>query len=250
MRQIPDWAEIGEIYGCDLDQPMVDWAQENLCPPVCGVERNGFDPPLPYPDDHFDVVTAFSVFTHLGTNWAEWLLEVRRVLKPDGILIASFLDQSCAQLLSDVPYAEDEVGMSIWAYAMPGIPYVNVLHSHWWLREHWGRAFEIISIKAGSDECEPLRRLEIPGQGMVVARARPGEFSPADLEREKPDEERYIAARRHQQAMFKAESDSLKERYRESLTKLMLLEHAHDVALQEASKRPLLTKLRAVLRRN
>lgn len=250
LRQVLDWAEVGEIYGCDLDQPMVEWARENLCPPISGVDLNGFDPPLPYPDDHFDVVTAFSVFTHLGANWAEWLLEVRRVLKPDGILIASILDQSCAETLSEVPYAEDEVGMSVWAYANPDIPYVNVLHSHWWLREHWGRAFEIISIESGSNEPEGLRRLEIPGQGMVVARARSGECSPADLEREKPGEERYIAAHRHQQAMFKAEADSLKDRYRELRTKVMLLEHAHDEVLRNASNRPLLSKLRAMFARS
>lgn len=227
LRQILDWAEIGEVHGCDLDPPMVEWAQEHLCPPVAGVELNGFDPPLPYPDDHFDVVTAFSVFTHLGVNWADWLLEVRRVLKPDGILIASILDQACAERLSDVPYHEDEVGMSVWAYANPWIPYVNVLHSHWWIREHWGRAFEILSIESGSYDDDPLRAVEIPGQGLVVARARPGDLTATDLEREKPEEERYVAAHRHQQAMFKAEADRLKELYADSEIRFALLDQAH-----------------------
>jgi len=249
LRQIFDWAEVAQVHGCDLDQPMVEWARENLCPPIAGIELNGFDPPLPYPDDHFDVVTAFSVFTHLGLNWAEWLLEVRRVLKPGGLLVASILDQSCAKSLTKVPYEEDAVGMSVWAYANPTIPYVNVLHSHWWLREHWGRAFEIISIESGTYDESSLKRLEIPGQGLVVARARDVQLSLDDLEREKPGEERYIAARRHQQAMFKAEADDLKQRYLETEMRLALLEQAHAELLGHTGERSARSRLRRWLKR-
>lgn len=250
LRQTLDWAEEGEVHGCDLDRPMVEWARENLCPPVAGIELNGFDPPLPYPDDYFDVVTAFSVFTHLGVNWAKWLLEVRRVLKPGGILIASILDQSCARQLSTVPYDEDEVGMSVWAYALPGIPYVNVLHSHWWLREHWGRAFDIVSITPGDYEGERFRAVEIPGQGLVVARANGRELESDDLERENPAEDRYIAAHRHQQAMFEAEADRLKEMYDESQVRLMLLENAHAELLDATADRSLAARLRRLLGRS
>ncbi|MFM8527386.1 MAG: methyltransferase domain-containing protein [bacterium] len=249
LRQVLDWAEVGEVHGCDLDRPMVEWARGHLCPPIAGVELNGFDPPLPYPDDHFDVVTAFSVFTHLGVNWSNWLLEVRRVLKPGGVLIASILDQACARRLCEVPYAEDEVGMSVWAYALPGIPYVNVLHSHWWLREHWGRAFDIVSIDSG-DYAEGSRgAVEVPGQGLVVARANDRALEPADLERENPDEDRYIAARRHQQAMFQAEGERLKSDYHDSQIRLMLFEGAHADLLEATSDRSLSARLRRLLGR-
>lgn len=249
LRQILDWAEVAEVHGSDLDEPMVAWARENLCPPIAGIELNGFDPPLAYPDDHFDVVTAFSVFTHLGINWADWLLEVRRVLKPGGILIASILDQSCAERLTEVPYEEDGVGMSIWAYAYPEIPYVNVLHSHWWLREHWGRAFEILSIESGSYDTRRPEAVEIPGQGLVVARARDGELSAIDLEREKAGEDRYVAAHRHQQEMIKAETERLKRRYLDSEIRFALLEQSHEQVLRAASSRSLVSRLRGLLSR-
>lgn len=249
LRQILDWAEIAEVHGSDLDEPMVTWARANLSPPVAGIELNGFDPPLAYEDDYFDVVTAFSVFTHLGTNWADWLLEVRRVLKPGGILIASILDQSCAQSLTEVPYEEDAVGMSIWAYANPEIPYVNVLHSHWWLREHWGRAFEILSIEAGSyDERRP-EAVEIPGQGLVIARAKDSELTPLDLERENPGDDRYVAAHRHQQEMFRAEAESLKKRYRDSEIRFALLEESHADAVRASASRSISGRLRGLKRR-
>ncbi len=253
LRNILDWGEIAEIHGSDLDQPMAAWAEANLCPPIAGIEVNGFDPPLSYPDDHFDVVTAFSVFTHLGVNWAEWLLEVRRVLKPGGLLIASILDEACAQTLTEVPYEEDAVGMSIWAYANPTIPYVNVLHSHWWLREHWGRAFEILSIDSGSHPDESNPSHEIPGQGIILARvgteADAEELTAIDLQRERPGDDRYIAAHRHQQEMFEAEADDLKQRYRESEMRLALLEQAHTDLFERTGERSTLSRVRGLFRR-
>ncbi len=254
LRNTLDWAEIAEIHGSDLDRPMVEWAAENLCPPIAGIELNGFDPPLAYPDDHFDLVTAFSVFTHLGLNWAEWLLEVRRVLKPGGLLIASILDEACAETLTEVPYEEDAVGMSIWAYANPTIPYVNVLHSHWWLREHWGRAFEILSIDSGSHSDEPNPPHEIPGQGIVLARAgadaTASELTAIDLQRERPGDDRYIAAHRHQQEMFEAEASALKQRYREYEMRLALLEQAHGELLGVTTERSALSRARGWLKRS
>ena len=250
LRQIPDWAEAGEVFGSDVDRPMAEWAREHLCPPIADVEVNGFEPPLEFPDDHFDVVSAFSVFTHLGTNWADWLLEVRRVLKPDGLLVATILDRRCAEAITSVPYDEDSVGMSVFAYTVPEMPYINVLHSHWWIREHWGRAFEIISIDSGQEWSGFVEGGEFPQQGVVVARPRSGSFSPEDLRRNKPGEERYLDAWIHQQELFRADADRLKARFQESETKLALLEHAHREALDRLRRRSLKSRIKGLLGRS
>ena len=59
-----------------------------------------------------------------------------------------------------------------------------VFHSEWWLRTHWGRAFEIVSIE------------EDRGRSFVSLRRRDGEVSAEELERPEPGDERELAAAR------------------------------------------------------
>ena len=69
---------------------------------------NGFAPPLPLPDAHFDVVTAFSVFTHIDELDSPWLLELRRILKPGGLLDATIHDETTWQNKGRVGAASDQ----------------------------------------------------------------------------------------------------------------------------------------------
>jgi SAM-dependent methyltransferase len=80
-------AGVSELRGCDIDLEAVAWCSANLpgefssCAP---------EPPLPYEEGEIDVVFASSVFTHLGReDQSRWLSELRRVLSPDGLLVAS-----------------------------------------------------------------------------------------------------------------------------------------------------------------
>src|SRR5439155_351216 len=48
-------------------------------------------PPMPYPDGHFDAIVSCSVFSHLKRDMQHlWLAELKRVLAPGGLLLASF----------------------------------------------------------------------------------------------------------------------------------------------------------------
>ena len=48
------------------------------------------NPELPFPDDHFSAVTMLAVFEHIATDRLPQLLsQVRRVLKSDGVYIAT-----------------------------------------------------------------------------------------------------------------------------------------------------------------
>jgi SAM-dependent methyltransferase len=85
------------IHGCDHDQAMVAWCNENL--PFMDARRNELEPPLPHESDRFDLAYAFSVFTHLDRPAQRpWLEELRRVLKPgSGLLLFSTLGQRHAR---------------------------------------------------------------------------------------------------------------------------------------------------------
>jgi SAM-dependent methyltransferase len=75
-----------EFHGVDVDADAVAWCQQHLArghfianPPV---------PPLPYPDEYFDLVYCLSVFTHLDQPMQDaWLSELSRILKPGGALL-------------------------------------------------------------------------------------------------------------------------------------------------------------------
>jgi len=92
--------------GFDLHFGMVRWCRANLAPRAPGFEflhhdvgNPAFNPgpgkppmlPMPAEDGAFSLVIAFSVFTHTVQAQAEYYLrEVVRVMRPDGLLVASF----------------------------------------------------------------------------------------------------------------------------------------------------------------
>jgi SAM-dependent methyltransferase len=77
-----------EIHGSDLSPRSIEWGQRHLG--FARLQTNGLAPPLPYPDQSFDLVYALSVFTHLPEDLQQpWIDELRRVLKPGGLLLLS-----------------------------------------------------------------------------------------------------------------------------------------------------------------
>jgi ubiquinone/menaquinone biosynthesis C-methylase UbiE len=214
LRQFLDEARVAELHGSDISEEMVAWVRGNLCPPIAGVTVNGDRPPLDYPDEHFDLITAMSVFTHIADGWSEWLLEMHRILKPGGTLIATYLDSSCAGSLTPLLWDEERVGMSAFGFADPDLSWPNVLHSQWWLREHWGRAFEIARMIPGEDVTHD-NGVTWPTHGWIVLRRRAVRPTPAALEREDPDDPRYLEARRYQYELLRAEGEMLRRRRQE-----------------------------------
>ena len=66
-------------------------AEKNLLPPsVLDDSRLRFEPhsgnQLPYPDDDFDVVLSWGSLEHIAGGYLDTLSEIRRVLKPGGLL--------------------------------------------------------------------------------------------------------------------------------------------------------------------
>ncbi|MEA2450697.1 MAG: hypothetical protein QOG63_2629, partial [Thermoleophilaceae bacterium] len=147
LRHLLDEAERAEIWGCDIDAASIRWLEQNLSPPL-RVFQVGDRPPLPQRDGYFDAIWGFSVFTHIDRNWAEWLLELRRVLADDGWILLTILSEGARRLWSivagDEPWDDDRVGMAtLWPYNEWAHGGPMVFHSEWWIRSRWSRAFEI-----------------------------------------------------------------------------------------------------------
>lgn len=74
-----------QVHGCDYNRELVDWCSANLA--FMRARRTELEPPLPYRDACFDFLYAFSVFTHLSVDLAaSWLAELRRVIRPGGLM--------------------------------------------------------------------------------------------------------------------------------------------------------------------
>ena len=196
-------ARSAELWGCDIDAVSIEWMRSELDPPFHPFLSREL-PPLDLPDGFFDVVWSVSVFTHLSESWSAWLCELHRVLADDGILMASFLGPGMWQRIETGEWSEDRIGMCVLRAGQPwslGGP--TVFHSQWWLREHWGRAFEVLDIHPGTE----------PGDhGWIVLRKRPGEVGEAKLERVSGDP-REVEALRHNLELLHAEDRRLRTRY-------------------------------------
>jgi len=199
LRHFLPEAERCEFIGCDIDEPSIEWLRENFSPPlkvfVCDEE-----PGLPLPDEHVDLALAMSVFTHLTDHWAGWLAEIHRVLRPGGRFICTFLGEGMSESIAGEPWNPDRIGMNVlrpWQSWDQGGP--SVQHSEWWLRAHWGRAFEFERVEDGAR----------PGHGLLLLRKRGTPTSASRLREPEPGEPREIEALRHNVAQLSAETIAL-----------------------------------------
>jgi len=208
LRHFVPEAAIAEFMGCDIDGESVTWVQRHLCPPfVCFA--NGDVPPLPLATESLDLVYAISVFTHLAATWSAWLLEVHRVLRPGGIALLTFMGRGMYELISGQALDEDEVGMVVlkigqsWDLGGP-----MVLHSPWWIREHWGRAFDVLALRPDGFAWQAGL-----GQGIATLRKRAVSCTSVDLERP-ADDPRELASLRTNLRLVGEEASQVREALR------------------------------------
>jgi SAM-dependent methyltransferase len=195
LRQFLPEAQRGRWVGADVHQPSLAWARTALSPPV-ELARSPQAPPLPFAPESFDLVLSMSVISHLVDDWAAWMLDLRRVLAPGGLLLTTIISAGYSRTLTGEPWDETRVGMNVLGYGAPraaGGP--MILHSGWWVRAHWGRAFEILAL----EESEDLEAPEPAGRGPD---ASPGG-------RADPDEPRELRALAHNLAQTRRERAEL-----------------------------------------
>jgi SAM-dependent methyltransferase len=114
--------------GCDYNSELVDWCNANLG--FMHARKTDLQPPLPYADDSFDFLYAFSVFTHLSVQLAErWMGELARVVKPGGLVWFTIHGESYRERLLPEEQTRFDAGeIVVW---LPEIEGTNLCGAYW-----------------------------------------------------------------------------------------------------------------------
>lgn len=170
LRHLVDIATDGEAWGVDLRSSQIDWCRSQLSPPFHFL-TSSTAPHLPFEDNYFDFVYGLSVFTHITDLDDAWLMELRRVTRPAGLVFLTVMDQFIIGRVlaeeSPTPYKdwfsadverEDdldaafragaaELGRTTAMFAIGGeTALANVFHDEAHIRRSWGSVFELLEI--------------------------------------------------------------------------------------------------------
>lgn len=139
------------MSGSDIDSEAISWLQEHY-QKFGAFQTNPMAPPMAYSDDSFDLIVSVSVLTHLPEELQfEWLAEIRRLLRKDGIALLSVhgknhfgtLTQEMRDQLRDHGfYYHADAGVT------DGLPdiYKNSYHTEDYIRREWSNYFDILDI--------------------------------------------------------------------------------------------------------
>ena len=175
LRHFADETGICDVWGVDRDIPHLSWAKSNLSPPFKFVTCTAY-PHLPFEDCTFRLCYGISVFTHVIHLIDMWLMEFRRILVPGGYALFTIQDEHSWQWILEhkdwngfwSPFISKEElsnGMQHDIYALLSNENndwdsVHTFFKTKWIRQEWGRYFEIVAI-------EPLA---VDFQSIVVLR--------------------------------------------------------------------------------
>jgi SAM-dependent methyltransferase len=166
------------------------------------------EPPTDLPASSFDLIWSLGTFTRLVEGWAEWLLELRRLLAEEGRIVIGLADRERFERLTGEAWEESRMGMTV-LDAMNESPQPVIFHSEWWLQAHWGRAFGRIELV----ERDGLRHALLSGPvGEEVA--------PELLERPAEGDKRELAAANANASHLRSQVGLLAKRHRHELVEL------------------------------
>lgn len=142
-RALLAFADVGELVGVDPDERGVAWCQQRLDGRFLVSPKH---PPLPFEDDTFDVAVAVSVFTHLDEEpQLAWLRELRRILRPGGVLLASTHPSELTYMRPDLTEDEHRTLQARGFLFAPGHGRFNddgAFHTAEYLDSAWGGLYE------------------------------------------------------------------------------------------------------------
>lgn len=167
VRHFANQSKIPEVWGTDINQRHVRWLYEHLPMSVKPV-FNHCIPTLPIADSSVDIITAFSVFTHIDTFETHWLAELSRIMSDGGMCYLTVhnedtwerlrgeVDNQKNRLIQSLIKIDPAFGQNlmkpmpdqrtIYRFTESGPYRAQVFHSDNYLRNVWGRFFHVEAI--------------------------------------------------------------------------------------------------------
>ena len=145
-----------QLNGVDIQARCIEWLRCHF-PREFTVYTGSVMPFIPFEDRSFDVVYGFSVFTHIKYLWDAWLLELRRVLKPGGLLIQTIHTEHAWEFYhrhreegwvrsNHSPRVYDAPNMDVDWFAYGDIGVSQVFWKREVARTFWGRYLEVLDL--------------------------------------------------------------------------------------------------------
>ena len=167
IRHFAVQSNISEIWGSDINARHIRWLSTYMPKQVKPIANHAASH-LPFRDAMFDLITAFSVFTHIDTFETYWLAELRRILSDDGLAyvtihnedtwrrLADHIDNENNRLVQTMISVDPETpeklnsemppGRTVYRFTPIGPYRAHVFHSNSYIHEVWGRFFDIVDI--------------------------------------------------------------------------------------------------------
>ncbi len=154
-----------KIHGVDLHGNAIRWCARNLKQGEFAV--NALAPPLAFKDRSFDLIYAFSVFTHLNeTLEAAWLGEFQRILVPGGWLIVSTHGEASATPLNPEERGRFDRGERVTRFeSVSGSNLCNAFHPRKAMERAVAGRFEVVDFIAAGALGNPHQDLYLLRQG-------------------------------------------------------------------------------------
>ena len=165
LRHFCAQSDVKKLWGSDINGRHIKWLNDYL-PAYLKLIHNHCIPNLQIADNSIDVISAFSVFTHIDTFETAWLAELYRILSPDGMVYLTVQNDDTWKFLQDVkgddallnrirnisPNIEQMLksdlpeGRTDFRFTDVGPYRALVFHCNHYLQKTWGRFFNICEI--------------------------------------------------------------------------------------------------------
>lgn len=171
LRHFACQSGAGRVCGCDINLRHIEWIRLFL-PKAIRILQSTILPNLPFEDRSFDLICAYSVFTHIDHLELAWLAEIRRILKPGGIAYLSIHGEATWSIMGpNIPVYNALMSMrkrikgckvdddlfkgplphpkTIFAWESARNYNTNVFHTSDYIHDAWGRFLKVLEIIPG-----------------------------------------------------------------------------------------------------